>query len=117
MAAAAPAAPAPGEVAQHGPPAGLAPARRRSHKTPKNLKSDTDPEQLGFLQPQVWTYMQEYGQETATEGSKVKCVTMTLEEATARWMVTLHNDNAPELRNFNHFMTALRKHFKDPLAN
>lgn len=32
-------------------------------------------------------------------------------------MVTLHNANAPELRMFNHFMTALRRHFKDPLVD
>lgn len=31
-------------------------------------------------------------------------------------VVTLHNDDAPELDNFNRFMTALRKKFENPLT-
>lgn len=37
---------------------------------------------------QVWNYMQEYGPERATEDSKVRYVTMALEGATVRCMVT-----------------------------
>lgn len=40
-----------------------------------------------------------------------------LEGTVARWMVTLHNANAPELRNFNIFMMALRQRFEDLLAD
>lgn len=47
----------------------------------------------------------------------MRSVTLVLEGATARWMVTLHNMNAPELRNFDQFMTALCRQFKDPLAD
>lgn len=67
------------------------------------MKFDRDPQQLGFFLAHVFTYMQEYGHEIPTEG------------ATARWMVTLHNANSLEFRNFNQFMTAPR--FEDPLAD
>lgn len=36
------------------------------------VKFDVDPQQLGFFMAQVWTYMQEYGPERATEDSKVR---------------------------------------------
>lgn len=48
--------------------------------------------------------MQEYSPEIATKDGKVRCVTMVLEGAKTRWMVTLYNDDALEQRNFNHFM-------------
>lgn len=32
-------------------------------------------------------------------------------------MVILHTTHAPELQNFNHFMAALRRRFKDSLAD
>lgn len=41
---------------------------------------------------------------------------MALEGAAADWMVTLHNTNATELWNFNHFMATLRWRFEEPLA-
>lgn len=42
---------------------------------------------------------------------------LELERGTAHWMVTLHNVNALELRNFEHSKTALCRQFQDPLAN
>lgn len=42
---------------------------------------------------------------------------MALEGPAAQWMVNLHNDNALELRNLNHFMPILCKWFEYPLAN
>lgn len=42
---------------------------------------------------------------------------LALEGAAARWMVTLHNVDAIELQNFNHFMMTLHRCFKDPLAD
>lgn len=65
------------------------------------VKFDGDPQQLAFFLTQVLTYMQEYGNEIPTEGAKVRVITLVLEGAAARWMVTLHNTNAAELRNFN----------------
>lgn len=77
------AAPAPGRAAQCGGPAGLAPARRRSCKTPLlSVKFDSGPQQLGNFLSQIWTFMQEYGPKIATEGSKARCVIM--EGAAAR---------------------------------
>lgn len=61
---------------------------------------------------QVWTYMQEYGPEIATEGGKVRCVTMALKGAASRGMVILHNEYGPELRKISCF-----KHFEDSFAN
>lgn len=55
---------------------------------------------MGFFLAHVWIYMQESGPEIATKGAKGLCMTMVLEEATAEWTVTIHNDDAPELRNF-----------------
>lgn len=69
-----------------------------------------------LLDPSV-EYMQAYGPEIGTESSKVQCTTMALEGAVAQWMVTLYNDDALELRNFNQFMVVLRKSFEDPLAD
>lgn len=95
------------------PQAGAAPERQRGCKTPPfGMKFNGDPKQLGFFLVQVWTYMQEYGPEIATEGSKVRCVTMALKGAASKGMVILHNDCTSELRNFSCF-----KHFKDSLAN
>lgn len=42
---------------------------------------------------------------------------MALEGTIDEWIVTLHNDNAMELRNFDHFIAALWKCFKDPLGD
>lgn len=59
--------------------------------------------------------MQECGAELGLEAACVRCVTVALEGAAAEWMVSLCN-NAPQLRNYDHFMGALRQHFEDPLA-
>lgn len=89
--------------------------RRKSHKTPLlGMKFDRDPQQLEFFLAQVGTYMQDYGPEIVTEGDKLRCVTMALEGAAVRWMVTLHNDNTP---CYNCFMAACCKCFEDPLVN
>lgn len=45
---------------------------------------------------------------------RVRIVTLALEGAAANWIVTLHNADAPELWNFNCFMTALWHRFEDP---
>lgn len=84
---------------------------------PLSVKFDGDPQRLGFFLVHVLIYMQKYGHEIPTEGAKLRVVTLALEGAAASWMVTLHNANAPELRNFNRFMTALRQRFEDPLAD
>lgn len=52
---------------------------------------------LGFFLPQIWNYMQEYEGELGSETAKVRCVTVALEGAAAKWMVSLHNNNAPQL--------------------
>lgn len=72
--------PIPRGANQHGSPVGLTSVRRRNHKTPPlGMMFDGDPQQLGFFLAQVWTYMQEYGPKIATEGSKMRCITMALE--------------------------------------
>lgn len=81
------------------------------------MKYDGDPQQLGFFLAQVMSHMHEYGREIPSESGWVRFVTIALEHATACWMVTLHNADAPELQNFNHFMAALRQRFEDPLAD
>ncbi|KAK9396652.1 neuralized-like 4 [Crotalus adamanteus] len=100
---------------QSGSPVRIAPVRRRSHKTPM-LSVKFDGEKLEFFLAQVMTYMQEHGPKIATEGGKVY-VTKALERMAVRWMVIIHNDDAPELRNFNHFMVSLCKCFEDPLID
>lgn len=40
--------------------------------------------------------------------AKIRVINLALEGAETRWMVILHNYNAPELWNFNWFMTALK---------
>uniref|UniRef100_A0A8C5SGU8 Uncharacterized protein n=1 Tax=Laticauda laticaudata TaxID=8630 RepID=A0A8C5SGU8_LATLA len=101
-----------------GHPAGGAIARR--HRTPKvpllEVKYGGDPKELGFFLAQIWSHMKEYGENFSLEAAKVKCVTRALEETAAKWMVTLHNDNAPQLMNYDLFMTALHTRFEDPLA-
>lgn len=52
----------------------------------------------------------------ATEAARVRCMTMALKSTRVEWMVSLHNDNAPEFQNFDQFMKTLQKWFKDPLA-
>lgn len=53
------------------------------------------------------TYIQQYGADIVTKGTKVRVVMLTLEGAPAKWMVALHNDDASELHNFNHFIMVL----------
>lgn len=72
---------------------------------------------MGFFLMHVLMYMQEYGQDFQTQPSWVSLVTLALEGAAARWMVTLHNADALELQNFDHFMMVLRCRFEDPLAD
>lgn len=82
--------------------------KKRGHKSPAlGVMYGRDPKQLGFFLAQVWTYMPGYGPDITTKGTKVWGVTMALEGTAANWMVTLHNDNALELDNFDHFMAAL----------
>lgn len=54
--------------------------------------------------------MQKYRWYFQTQGTQVRVVTLALEGAAARWMVTLHSADAPELWNFNYFMMALHCH-------
>lgn len=80
------------------------------------MKFGGDSKLPGFFLAQVWNYMQEYGGDMGSEASKVRCVAMALKGATAEWMVSLHNDNASQLQNYNQFIAALCSWFKDPLA-
>lgn len=74
---------------------------QHEHKAPPlREKFNRDLQQLGFFLAHVLIYMEEYGCEIPTEGAKVRVVTLALEGAAARWMVTLHNANTPELQNF-----------------
>lgn len=82
--------------------------RAKHWKTPSlGVKFNGDRQQLGFFLVHVLTYMQEYRQEIPTKGAKMRSATLALEGATARWMETLHNANAMDMRNFDFFMTAL----------
>lgn len=97
---------------------GTGQVKAKSQKIPPlGMKFDRDSQQLRFFLAHILTYMQEYGPEIPTEGAKVRSVTLALEGATAHWMVTVHNANAPELRNFNQFITVLCQWFEDPLAD
>lgn len=92
--------------------------QKKRRKAPLlGVKFDGDPQQLGFFPAHVLTYMQEYRSEIRTEGAKVRCITLALEGAAARWMATLHSVNTPELRNFDNFMTVLHHQFEDPPAD
>lgn len=106
-----------GVAAWKGVPMGPAPGGKRAHKAtpPPNVKFNRDPPATGILPGLAWTYMLEYGPEISIEGAKVRCIIMALEGPVTQWMVTFHHDNTLELRN-NHFMAALRKQFKDSLA-
>lgn len=65
------------------------------------IKFEGHPQQIGFLLARIL----KYGHEIPTEGAKVRVVKLVLKGTTARWMVTFHNANASELRNFNRYMT------------
>lgn len=94
-------------------PRGIVPAERWSQKIPPiQVKFDGKLQQLGFFLTHVLTFMQEYGPDLPTEGAQIKCITLPLEGAAVCWMITLHNENAPNLRNFNCFMGALHQCFE-----
>lgn len=81
------------------------------------MNFDRDLQQLGFFLTHILTYIQAYGHKIPTKGARVRVVTLALERVAAKGMVILHNANAPKLRNFSRFMTALRCRFEDHLAN
>lgn len=89
--------PALGPAPQPAPAMGPAPEQWRDLKTPTLvIKFNGDLKELGFFLVHAWSYMR--GE--ATEGVKEWCMTMMLEGPVAEWMVTLHNDDTPEQRNF-----------------
>uniref|UniRef100_A0A670ZE00 DUF4939 domain-containing protein n=1 Tax=Pseudonaja textilis TaxID=8673 RepID=A0A670ZE00_PSETE len=110
--------PAQQPAATPGAPVGsVIPGRRRAlNLPPLEVKFGGNPKDLGFFLAQVWSYMEEYEGEFTSEAAKVRCVTRALEGIAAEWMVTLYNDNSPQLQNLNVFMTALRRRFEDLLA-
>lgn len=81
------------------------------------MKFDGDFQQLGFFLAHILIYMQEYRPDISTEGAKVTYVILALEGAATRRVVTFHNMNNPELRNFIHFMNVLHCWFEDPFAD
>uniref|UniRef100_A0A8C5SLW0 DUF4939 domain-containing protein n=1 Tax=Laticauda laticaudata TaxID=8630 RepID=A0A8C5SLW0_LATLA len=86
---------------------GVFPRRWRAPRLPLyRSKLRGDPKNLGIFLAQVWSYMEEYREDFPSEAAKVRGVTRALEGTAAEWMVTLHNDNAPQLMNYNLFMTA-----------
>lgn len=91
-------------AAQVPPPAGVALQRHSVSKAPAlGVIYEGDSEQLGFFLAQIWNYIQEYGTEVGMEKARVRHVTMVLEGTAAEWMVSLHNDNAPQLWDYSHF--------------
>lgn len=76
-----------------------------------------EPKRLVSCLTHVWVYMLEDGAGLPTEGLKLQSVTLVLEGSAAKWMVALHNGDAPELRNFTWFTAALRKRSEDPLVD
>lgn len=104
-------------VVQPSPPAGPLILRQGVLMPPAlGLKYGEDSKYLGFFPAQVWNYMQENGANLATEAAQVRCVTMALGGTAVECMVSLHNNEAPEIQSFDRFMMALCKQFKDPLA-
>uniref|UniRef100_A0A8C5WSY3 DUF4939 domain-containing protein n=1 Tax=Laticauda laticaudata TaxID=8630 RepID=A0A8C5WSY3_LATLA len=96
---------------------GVIARRCRTPKMPPlRVKYGGDPNELGFFLAQVWSHMEEYGDGFSSEAAKVRCVTRTLEGTAAKWTVTLHNDNASQLINYDLFMRALCARFEDQLA-
>lgn len=86
---------------------GKAAGPQRWKTSPLGKKFDGDLKQLEFFLAHVLTDVQEYGHKVPAKRAKLRVVTLAIEEALAWWMVTLHNSDAPKLRNFNRFMTAL----------
>lgn len=88
------------------PPRGeIVPARRWNQKTSLlQVKIDGKLQQLGFFLTHVLTYKQEYGLQLPSESAQVKWITLPLEGEAVCWMINLHNENAPKLRNVNCFM-------------
>lgn len=92
------------------------PRRKRPKIPPLTGKYDGNPKTLGLFLAQVWNHMEDWGQEYLSEAAQVRGVTNALEGAAATWMVVLHNNDSPLLKNYNQFMAALRRRFEDHLA-
>ncbi|KAK9391861.1 Retrotransposon-derived protein PEG10 [Crotalus adamanteus] len=93
--------------------------RHRSipRRPPLEVKFKGEPTCLGFFLTQVLSYMEEYGQDIPSEKARIRIVQSALDGPAADWVVNLHDSNAPELSNFNRFMSSLRRRFEDPLAD
>ncbi|KAK9395050.1 Retrotransposon-derived protein PEG10 [Crotalus adamanteus] len=93
--------------------------RHRSipRRPPLEVKFKGEPTRLGFFLTQVLSYMEEYGQDIPSDKARIRIVQSALDGPAADWVVNLHDSNAPELSNFNRFMSSLRRRFEDPLAD
>lgn len=80
-------------------------------------KFNGDRKQLCPLLIRVHNFMTTYADVLPNDEAKVYCVVRVLYGEAADWAVTLYEEQAEELRDFEAFMAALRQRFKDPLAD
>ncbi|KAK9396657.1 Retrotransposon-derived protein PEG10 [Crotalus adamanteus] len=85
--------------------------RHRSipRRPPLEVKFKGEPTRLGFFLTQVLSYMEEYGRDIPNDKACIQIVQFALDGLAADWLVNLHDSNAPELSDFNRFMSSLRR--------
>lgn len=72
-----------------------------------------DPERLPFFLNQVWAHLNCYASAYPNDSVMVNVIATNLEGEVAEWVTSLHNEQAPELRDVNLFMGQLRARFED----
>lgn len=60
--------------------------------------------------------MELYGVMSSDDAAWVHAVASNVEGSTSRWLVSLHDERAPELTDLDTFMQALQEQFEDPMV-
>ncbi|XP_058041525.1 receptor activity-modifying protein 1 isoform X1 [Ahaetulla prasina] len=101
------------------PPAGkvrLHRGRKKPKIPPMSGKFDGNAKELGLFLALVNNHMMDWGENYWSQAAQVRAVTQNLTGRAAAWFVSLYSGHSPSLQNYEHFMTALRRRFEDPLA-
>ncbi|XP_058041925.1 uncharacterized protein LOC131199783 [Ahaetulla prasina] len=93
---------------------------RRGRKKPKippiSEKFDGNAKELELFLAIVNDHMIDWGEDYWSQAAQVRAVTHNLTGRAAAWLVSLYTNHSPLLQNYEHFITALRRRFEDPLA-
>uniref|UniRef100_A0ACB8F3J6 Uncharacterized protein n=1 Tax=Sphaerodactylus townsendi TaxID=933632 RepID=A0ACB8F3J6_9SAUR len=89
---------------------------RRGPRKGFKIEFNGDPNDLAFFLIQVSSYLEIHGDDFRSDRDRVFEIGTRLGGEAANWLISLVEEDAPEIHDLEQFLLALRHRFEDPLV-